>query len=77
MSEYPYYEFRAVDRPLTPQEQAELRALSTRAEISAYRFSNVYHWGHFKGSPDEMMERYFDAHLYVMSRMDREGLSAP
>jgi hypothetical protein len=65
MSEYQYYEFRAVDRPLTDKEQAELRALSTRAEISAYHFSNVYHWGSFKGSPDEMVERYFDAHLYV------------
>jgi hypothetical protein len=65
MSEYQYYEFRAVDRPLSDQEQAELRELSTRAEISAYHFSNVYHWGHFKGSPEEMVERYFDAHLYV------------
>jgi hypothetical protein len=65
MSEYQYYEFRAVDRPLTDQEQAELRELSTRAEISAYHFSNVYHFGHFKGSPDKMVERYFDAHLYV------------
>jgi len=65
MSEYQYYEFRAVDRPLTDLEQSELRKLSTRATISAYHFSNVYHWGHFKGSPDEMVERYFDAHLYV------------
>jgi hypothetical protein len=65
MSEYQYYEFQAVDRPLTDKEQAELRKLSTRAEISAYRFSNVYHWGNFKGSPEEMMERYFDAHVYV------------
>jgi hypothetical protein len=65
MSQYQYYEFRAVDRPLTDKEQAELRQLSTRAEISAYHFSNVYRWGHFKGDPDEMVERYFDAHLYV------------
>lgn len=65
MSEYQYYEFRAVDRPLTDQEQDELRKLSTRAEISAYHFSNVYHFGHFKGSPDKMVEQYFDAYLYV------------
>jgi hypothetical protein len=26
MSEYQYYEFRAVDKPLTPQQQAELRS---------------------------------------------------
>lgn len=71
MSEYQYYEFRAVDRPLTKKEQAELRALSTRADISAYHFSNVYHWGSFKGSPDEMVERYFDAHLYVANWGER------
>ncbi len=65
MSEYQYYEFRAVDRPLTAQEQAELRKLSTRADISAYHFSNVYHFSHFRGSPGELVERYFDAHLYV------------
>lgn len=71
MSEYQYYEFRAVDRPLTKKEQAELRALSTRADISAYHFSNVYHWGSFKGSPDDMVERYFDAHLYVANWGER------
>lgn len=65
VSEYQYYEFQAIDRPLTRQEQAELRALSTRAEISATRFTNVYHFGNFKGSPDQMMERYFDAHVYT------------
>ena len=31
MSEYQYYEFLAIDRPLTEDEMAELRALSTRA----------------------------------------------
>ena len=31
MSEYQYYEFQAIDRPLTPQEQATLRKYSSRA----------------------------------------------
>lgn len=35
MSEYQYYEFLAVDRPLDKQAQAEVRALSTRARITA------------------------------------------
>ena len=34
MSEYQYYEFRAVDRPLTKQEMGALRAISSRAEIT-------------------------------------------
>ena len=64
MSEYQYYEFLAVDRPLTEAQRAQLRALSTRAEITATRFTNEYQWGDFKGDPQKMMERYFDAHLY-------------
>jgi hypothetical protein len=65
MSEYQYYEFLAVDRPLTAAEQAEVRQLSTRARITATSFTNEYHWGDFKGDPHLMMRRYYDAHLYV------------
>jgi hypothetical protein len=35
MSENQYYEFLAVDRPLDERQQAEVRALSTRARITA------------------------------------------
>lgn len=65
MSEYQYYEFLAIDRPLDEDEQAAVRALSTRAVISATSFVNEYHWGDFKGDPRRLMERYYDAHLYV------------
>jgi hypothetical protein len=65
MSEYQYYEFRAVDRPLSRTEQGELRAISTRARITAAGFVNHYEWGDFKGNPDRLMERYFDLFLYL------------
>jgi hypothetical protein len=65
MSEYQYYEFQSLDRPLTEKEQQELRALSTRAEITAHSFTNEYHWGDFKGDPRKLMEKYFDAFFYV------------
>ncbi|SCL25717.1 hypothetical protein GA0070616_3162 [Micromonospora nigra] len=65
MSEYQYYEFTAVDRPLTVRERAELRSLSTRADITATSLVNTYEWGNFKGDPRKLMERYFDAHLYL------------
>jgi hypothetical protein len=65
VSEYQYYEFLAVDRPLDDSEQAEVRSLSTRARISATSFVNEYHWGDFKGDPRRLIERYYDAHLYV------------
>ncbi|MEV5888642.1 hypothetical protein [Nonomuraea fuscirosea] len=65
MSEYQYYEFLAIDRPLTGRQQAEVRALSTRAQITATSFTNEYHWGDFRGDPSRMVERYYDAHLYL------------
>ena len=65
MSEYQYYEFLAIDRLLSAQEMAELRALSTRSRITAVSFVNEYSWGSFKGDPDTLMERYFDAHVYL------------
>ena len=65
MSEYQYYEFLALDRPLTDLQRAELRSISTRAEITATRFVNEYQWGDFKGDPRKLMERYFDAFLYL------------
>lgn len=65
MSEYQYYEFQAVDRPLTEREVGELRACSSRATITATRFVNHYEWGSFKGNPSAWMEKYFDAFLYL------------
>lgn len=65
MSEYQYYEFQAIDRPLTKEQMAELRAITSRATITPSRLVNVYHFGDFKGDPLTLMERYFDAFLYV------------
>jgi hypothetical protein len=65
VSEYQYYEFQAVDRPLTGEEMAELRACSTRARITPTSFVNDYSWGNFKGDEDAWMEKYFDAFLYA------------
>jgi hypothetical protein len=65
MSEYQYYEFQAVDRPLTERQIGELRRYSTRATITATRFVNHYEWGGLKGDPSVWMQKYFDAFLYV------------
>lgn len=63
MSEYQYYEFVAVDQPLTSKQQAELRKHSSRATITASSFINEYHWGSFKGDATAWMQQYFDAHV--------------
>ncbi len=65
MSEYQYYEFQAIDRPLTAKEQEELRALSSRGEITATSYTNEYNYGSFRGKPAEVLAKYFDVHLYV------------
>jgi hypothetical protein len=65
MSEYQYYEFLAVDRPLTAAEQDEVREFSSRARITATSFTNEYHWGNFRGDPGHLMGHYYDAHLHL------------
>jgi len=65
MSEYQYYEFQAIDKPLDAEQMAELRSYSTRARITPASFINEYNWGNFKGNADRWMEKYFDAFLYL------------
>lgn len=65
MSEYQYYEFQALDRPLSREEMQTLRRYSSRALITPTSFVNEYSFGSFKGNEDEWMAKYFDAFLYV------------
>lgn len=65
MSEYQYYDFRAVDRALTEVEMAALRSISTRAVITSTSFTNHYEWGDLKAAPLKLLEKYFDAFVYV------------
>jgi hypothetical protein len=83
VSEYQFYEFVAIDRPLTPEQQDELRSVSTRGQVTSSSFVNEYQWGNLRADPAEWMERYFDAHLYlanwgsrrVMLRLPRAALA--
>ncbi|UPJ48186.1 hypothetical protein IVB30_34720 [Bradyrhizobium sp. 200] len=65
MSEYQYYEFQAIDRPLDRAAQDALRSISSRARITATSFTNHYEWGDLKGDRRKFMERWFDLHLYL------------
>lgn len=85
MSEYQYYEFRAIDRPLTDKEMASLGAISSRAHITSTSFVNVYNYGDFRGKPQALVEKYFDAFLYVanwgthtlMLRLPKQAMGSP
>ena len=64
MSEYQFYEFAAVDKPVTEDEAPYPWSVSSRAEVTPRRWRNVYNWGDFHGSVEKMME-YYDAHVYL------------
>jgi hypothetical protein len=63
VSEYQYYEFRAIDRALSLADKQEIRSVSTRARITDRSFVNHYEVGDVKGAPWEFMVRWFDLHL--------------
>ncbi len=64
MSEFQYYEFVAIDRPLSAIERKRLRAITSRATITSTRLVNTYEWGNFKADPRDLVAKYFDAFLY-------------
>ncbi len=64
MSEFQYYDFVAIDRPLSATARKRLRAITSRATITSTRLVNTYEWGDFKADPRELVARYFDAFLY-------------
>lgn len=72
MREYQYYEFQAVDRPLTRDEQAKVSALSSRVELSATRAVFTYSYSSFRGRPLDVLASYYDAYLYVANWGSRE-----
>jgi len=64
MSEFQYYEFVAIDRPLSAMERKRLRAITSRATITSTRLVNTYEWGNFKADPRDLVAKCFDAFLY-------------
>lgn len=65
MSEYQYYEFQAIDRPLTQEERAAIGELSSRVKPTATTASFTYSYGNFRGDPKQVLARYFDIMYYI------------
>jgi hypothetical protein len=72
VSEYQYYDFKAIDHALTKAEMAALRSISTRAVITSTSFTNHYEWGDLKADPLKLLAEYFDAFVYVTNWGTRE-----
>lgn len=64
MSEYQYYEFAAIDGPISDEGLRYARGCSSRANVSRVRWQNTYHFGNFHGSVDTLLT-YYDAHFYI------------
>ena len=64
MSEYQYYEFAAVDGPISDQGLRYARGCSSRANVSRVRWQNTYNFGDFSGSVVTLL-KYYDAHFYI------------
>lgn len=65
MSEYQCYEFQAIDRPLSDKEQAEVASYSSHAEVTSTCAVFIYNYGDFRGDPKKILQKYFDAMLYL------------
>jgi hypothetical protein len=72
MSEYQYYEFQAVDRPLTPEEQQAVARLSSRTEPHPWRAVFTYSWSDFPADAKQILAKYYDAMLYLANWGSRE-----
>lgn len=65
MSEYQYYEFQAIDRPLTTQEQRAVSNLSRRVEPHPRRAVFVYHYTGLPVDEKDLLVKYYDAMFYI------------
>ncbi len=65
MSEYQYYEFQAIDCPLTPKEQAEIKELSSRVKLTPTQAIFLYNYGDFRNKPEDVLTKYFDMMFYI------------
>jgi len=72
MSEYQYYEFQIVDRPLTEEEQEAVGALSSHIEVTPTQAIVTYSYGDFKHDPKEVLVDHFDAMIYLANWGSRE-----
>jgi hypothetical protein len=65
MSEYQYYEFLALDRPLSAEDLAYVRTLSSRVHPTPTQAVFTYSYGDFPGDPLNLLAKHYDVMLYL------------
>jgi len=77
MSGYQYYEFAAIDGPISDEGLRYAGGCSSRANVSRVRWQNTYTFGDFRVSVDTLL-KYYDAHFYIANwGTVRLGLAFP
>ncbi len=72
VSEYQYYEFQALDRPLTAAEKNYIESFSSRVELTSTQAIFVYNYSDFGGQPKELLDKCFDVMLYMANWGSRQ-----
>ena len=65
MSEYQYYEFMAIDKPLSKEDKTEIGSWSSRTNPSNTGATFTYSYGSFPKDVITVTEKYFDAMFSV------------
>ncbi|MCT4602413.1 MAG: hypothetical protein N4A59_05885 [Marinifilum sp.] len=65
MSEYQFYEFKAIDKPLTPKEKEVVSSWSSRTTAKNSGAIFIYHYSDFPKDELEVVKQYFDAMFYI------------
>jgi hypothetical protein len=65
VSEYQFYEFRSIDRPLTTKEQQVIGGWSSRTYPTSTGATFTYSYSDFPQNPKQVVAKYFDAMFYI------------
>lgn len=65
MSEYQFYEFKTIDRPLSEKDKSEIENWSSRTNPSNTGAIFTYSYSDFQKDEMKVIEKYFDAMFYI------------
>ncbi len=65
MSEFQYYEFHAVDKPLNSEDLESVRGMSSRVQLSSRKAVFTYSYSDFRYDEEEVLINYFDFMFYI------------
>ena len=65
MSEYQFYEFQSIDKPLSPEDRKQIGTWSSRITPTSRGAIFTYSYGDFPKDELAVIEKYFDAMFYI------------